>query len=99
MPVKKTAKRSTSGRKRKASVSATRKTAAKAAKRVGAAAKKVRKSTSKAIAGATKRANVHKAATRARGVGDSVVAAGEIIRETADLVDSIAQRKKTRPKR
>ncbi len=102
MPAKKTRK-SPAGSKRKT------------IKRVGAAAKKVRKKASKAIAGATKRAkavasnpkrtvrkaasSVHKTATRARDIGDSVVSAGELIRDTAALVDSIAQRAETRTRR
>ncbi|MBV9719338.1 MAG: hypothetical protein JOZ77_08460 [Candidatus Eremiobacteraeota bacterium] len=92
-----------------------RKTAKKAAKGVGGAAKKAGKSAQKAVSGAAKRAkavasnprrtvrkaanNVHETAVRARDVGDSVVAAGELIRETADFVDSIAQRAKQRRER
>ncbi|MBV8724688.1 MAG: hypothetical protein JO078_01315 [Candidatus Eremiobacteraeota bacterium] len=43
--------------------------------------------------------NVHQTATRARGMGESVVTAGEIIVQTADMVDAMAARAKSRTRR
>jgi hypothetical protein len=94
---------------RKAAKSAT-KTASKAARGMKKTASKAAKGAKKAATGAVKRAKkvasnpkrtvrraadtVHTGATRARKMGDSMVTAGEIIRETADLVDSLSQRAK-----
>ncbi len=77
---------------------AKRKTAAKASTKVKGVGKKV----GKAAATVAKRASkidVHKTATRAKEMGDSVVTAGELLKEAAGFVDSIAQRAKTRPKK
>jgi hypothetical protein len=40
--------------------------------------------------------NVHNSAISARTLGDSVVTAGELLKETADFVDSMAMRAKIR---
>ena len=40
--------------------------------------------------------NVHHTAGRARAMGESVVTAGELLKETADFVDSMAERAKSR---
>ena len=112
MPAKKSGKRSGLGRKRNTGAGTARKTVAKAAKRISTGAAKMRKSASRAAAATTKRAkkaasnprqavrkaatSVHETATRARGLGDSVVSAGELIKETADFVDAIARRAKSR---
>ncbi|HLY03823.1 MAG TPA: hypothetical protein VKR56_15160 [Candidatus Cybelea sp.] len=99
MPVKKSGKQKAAGSKRKVKVAGARKTAAKAAKKVGAVAKKVGESAKAAVSNPRRTVrkaadNAHATVGRARSIGDSVVAAGEIIKGTADLVDSIAQRAK-----
>ncbi len=107
---KKTAKRPAGGMKRKSA--STTKTVRSAAKKTVRKAAKSMKSVSKAAGGAAKRAkkavsnprrtvrraaeNVHQSATRARDFGDSVVSAGELIKETADFVDAVSQRAKRR---
>lgn len=79
MPVKKA--------KRKASTPAksVKKSVTRTAKKAVAAVKNPKRTVRKAAA------NVRKTATRAHGVGESMVTAGELIQQTADLVDSLAQ--------
>lgn len=89
-----------------------RKAVRKAGKRVAKASKKTRKAASKAVTGVTRRvkaaasnprrsisraaSNVHETASRASDIGDSVVTAGHLIKETAEFVDSLAGRAKSR---
>jgi hypothetical protein len=84
----------------------------KTAKRTRQAAQGAKKAASKAVGGAAKRVkkavsnpkrtvrraaeNVHTGAARARKLGDSVVTAGELIKQTADFVDSISRSRKPR---
>src|SRR5690349_1323851 len=79
------------------------KTAAKAGKRAGSAIGKaaagVKKRVSKIASNPRKTVNraatnVQVAAGRARQVGDSVVTAGEVLKETAEFVDSMAEKAK-----
>jgi hypothetical protein len=87
---KKTASRAVQGAKKTASKAAqgAKKAASGAVKR----AKKVASNPKRTVRRAADK--VHTGATRARKVGDSMVTAGEIIRETADLVDALSQRAK-----
>lgn len=103
MPVKKsTKKRGASGKRKKAAVSKgamkTAKASAKAvSKAVGGVAKRATKIASNPRRTVRQAAeNVHQKASRARSMGDSVVTAGELIKETADFVDSLATRTKSR---
>jgi methyl-accepting chemotaxis protein len=66
----------------------------KATSGVARAAKKVASNPRRTVRQAAD--NVHQTAARARGVGESVVTAGEMIKQTADMVDSMAQRAKER---
>jgi hypothetical protein len=100
MPAKKTSKPT---RKRKAGspMSAGKSTAKKVAKRSAAAAKTVTRG-AKALASNPRRAvrkaaaNVQDTAARARNLGESVETVGTLIQETADFVDSMARRAKSR---
>ena len=93
MPVKKTTK--------KRGVKATAGGAGKTAKAAAKAASTLKKRATK-IASNPRRTvrqaadNVHQTASRARAMGDSVVTAGELIKETAEFVDSMAVRAKSR---
>lgn len=71
-------------------VSAVKKRAAKVVKKAGAAAANPKRTVRRAAA------NVHKTATRARDIGETVVTAGELIQQTADFVDAVAKRSTTR---
>jgi hypothetical protein len=66
---------------------------AKTAKKVAAAASNPKRTVRRAAA------NVHSTAARARDIGESVVAAGELIQKTADVVDAVAQRSAARSRR
>ena len=82
----------------------------KIAKRVGKAASPVKKAAKKATKATTRAvknpkrtvqkaaANVSHTAERARGVGDTLMTAGEMVKQTADLIDSVAQRAAARSK-
>lgn len=72
--------------------SAMKKRVAKVAKKASAAAANPKRTVRRAAA------NVHKTATRARDIGETVVTAGELIQQTADFVDTVAQRSATRSK-
>ena len=69
-----------------------KKRVAKVAKKAGAAAANPKRTVRRAAA------NVHKTATRARDIGEAVVGAGELIQQTAEFVDAVAQRSTTRSK-
>jgi len=70
-----------------------KKRVAKTAKKVTAAAAHPEKAVRRAAA------SVHSTAVRARGIGATVATAGELIQQTADFVDSVAQRSVKRSKR
>ena len=75
-----------------------RKAAKKAGKAAATVAKRLaRKPTRRTVAKAA--VKVQKGAGRARKVGDAVVTAGEIIKQGADLAESLAVRVKSRTKR
>ncbi|HEY6486045.1 MAG TPA: hypothetical protein VIX83_06660 [Candidatus Cybelea sp.] len=94
MPAKKSPARKKAGPRKK---TATRKKAAapiaaakKAAKRAATGARKTLanpKRTVRKVAG-----RVQRAATRAHDVGEAVTTAGEVLKQTADIVDSLAKR-------
>ena len=111
MPRTKPAPKKSRGTLRKAS-KATRKSVKAANKAASKATKRARRTVAKVATAMKKRAqkvasnprrtvrkaadNVHQTATRAREMGESVVTAGELLRGTADFVDSVAQRAKAR---
>lgn len=72
----------------------------KARKKAGGLARSVKKAAKNPRRTVRKAAkNVHKTAVRARDVGETVVGAGQMIKETADFVDSFAQRAASRTTR
>ena len=89
-----------------------RKRVGRAAKAASGAGKRARKAAAKVTGAVKKQAtkiasnpkrtvrraadNVHQTAVRARAMGDSVVTAGELLKETADFVDSMSLRAKAR---
>jgi len=80
--------------------SSTRGVAASVGKRVAKTAKKVTAAAShpeKTVRRAA--ASVHSTAVKARGIGATVATAGELIQQTADFVDSVAQQSVKRSKR
>ncbi|MBV8373998.1 MAG: hypothetical protein JO302_00675 [Candidatus Eremiobacteraeota bacterium] len=72
----------------------TAKVSAKAASDVTKQAKKIASNPRRTVRQAAE--NVQQTASRARTMGDSVVTAGELLKETADFVDSMATRAKAR---
>ena len=61
------------------------------------AGKKLAKTAKKTSSPAKKAAdNVHETALRARDIGDTVVTAGHLIQETAEFIDALAVRAKSR---
>lgn len=90
-----TASRAKKAARKGASVIA--KAGAKAKSRAGSAAKSVAKAAANSKRTVRRAAaNVHASAARARDVGETVTAAGELIQQTADFVDAVAQRSATR---
>jgi predicted nucleotide-binding protein (sugar kinase/HSP70/actin superfamily) len=97
-------RKTTATKKRTSSKRTAKKSSAKKATAKKASAKKSGlKTTARKISGAAKKAvsrrsvkktadNVHQTAARARKVGEGVVTAGEIITQTVDFVDAVAQR-------
>lgn len=95
----------------KATRKKTKPSATRAKKATSAAVSKAKKSVSKTAASIKRAAknpkrtvkqaasNVHGKAVDARKVGQAVVTAGEIIKQTADFVDSMTQRATTRATR
>ncbi len=81
----------------KKGASAIAKAGAKAKSRAGSAAKSVAKAASNPKRTVRRAAaNVHSTAVRARDVGQTVTAAGELIQQTADFVDAVAKRSAAR---
>lgn len=83
MAVKRSSRKKSAAKKRTGGV---KKAATKAARGVKKAAKNPKRTVKKAAS------NVHKTATRARNLGENLVTAGEVIKQTADVVDVLAQR-------
>ena len=100
MPQKKTKRPARKGAAKR-TVTRVRKAAGKASKSAKktatAAAKKVKKAASNPKRTVRKAAdNVHQTAGKARNLGQNVIQAGELLTETAEFVDSMAQRAKAR---
>lgn len=107
MAAKKTTGRKSTAKRTRKTTAAKRKATKKAATGAKKATKKATKAVKKSAARATsavKRAaknpkrtvreaasNVHETADRARGVAETMVRAGEAVRQAADFVDSVAQ--------
>ena len=96
MPARKSTKKRGGSLKRKTSAVArkTAKASAKVASTLKKRAVKVASNPRRTVGKAAD--NVQQTASRARAMGDSVVTAGELIKETADFVDSMAARAKSR---
>jgi hypothetical protein len=86
-----------SGRKKSGKKKAASKATAsvkKAAKKTASAAKRAVKNPKRTVKSAA--SNVHRTATRAKSLGDNIVGAGEVLKQTAEMVDALAQRASNR---
>ena len=106
MPRKTQKRKKTTAVPSKRRISPARKTTASAKKAVkgavkaaGSGAKKVKKAVTHPRRTLRRAAtNVHETAGRARDVGDTIITAGEVLKDVANFADSVAMRAKARTK-